>query len=199
MPVNFDLKKDMNIISSMKDQNIKVGASTTVSIFGFPPDMTADVLEHFTKCGEIAERHQSPGNWMTIRYATQEGARKALECNGTILGNKYMVGVTLLIPATENNQKNGNASIESSSGQPGIVNLTQPIQSVFKTDHHKPSGFLSSFTSTPSTLPSTLPPSSSLSASLSPSYGQSNVMGQQVTKVADNSVMNKLKEIIFGW
>ncbi|KAI9314481.1 hypothetical protein BX666DRAFT_1879529 [Dichotomocladium elegans] len=72
----------------------KPTANPIVRVFGFPPDQTPAVVEYFSRFGPIAERyHQSSANWMTLRYATNQMAERALESHGKIIGKEIRVGV----------------------------------------------------------------------------------------------------------
>ncbi|KAF7725538.1 Nucleoporin nup35 [Apophysomyces ossiformis] len=69
--------------------------STTVNIFGILPNMIPDALLHLSKYGDIVEHHQTPGNWISVRYASSEAARNAVNSNGVIIGQNHMLGVVL--------------------------------------------------------------------------------------------------------
>ncbi|CAO3592579.1 unnamed protein product [Absidia cylindrospora] len=210
--------------SGMNEHGIKNGTSTSVCIFGFPTNLTTQVLDYFEKCGEIAEKDLSDGNWMTIRYVNEEGAKKALENNGKIVEGNFMVGVTPLITTAtitgsdnKNYSNNTTTSASSTSIRSGPVILAQPAQGVFKTNDN-PTKFTlglfkmssSSSSSTTALSSSSLPPPPSLSSSSSlfqastpissststTSSEFTNARGQQVTKVVDDSYASRIRNYL---
>ncbi|KAI8373014.1 uncharacterized protein BYT42DRAFT_55545 [Radiomyces spectabilis] len=145
--------------------------STTVNIFGFPANMKQSILEYFGQYGQIIETRQSPGNWITIRYATALAAQKAVENNGKIIAQGCMLGATL---ATDTE--------EQKSQQHGVVPLKNAIDLYKKLDT-TPSFGLGSGKAGASAIGAT--------SSVMPSGA--------VEKSSERGWMNKVKEVVFGW
>jgi hypothetical protein len=78
------------------------GDSTTVTVFGFPPQAASIILSRFREFGQV-DSYALPSagaNWMTITYRTRWQAQRALGKNATLVGGDgslggWMVGVTL--------------------------------------------------------------------------------------------------------
>ncbi|KAG0163591.1 Nucleoporin nup35, partial [Apophysomyces sp. BC1034] len=116
---------------------------TTVNVFGILPNLIPDALLHLSKYGDIVEHHQTPGNWVSVRYASSEAARNAVNSNGVIVGQNHMLGV-VLAPADHGEPKTNvsvivsgkdiykkldvskPASIELGSGKAGVSVLGRP-------------------------------------------------------------------------
>ncbi|CAO3585033.1 unnamed protein product [Absidia cylindrospora] len=100
--VDPNSKKRNTIIPICMNEQHSPASSTSVNIFGFPPNMKSLVLEHFKQYGQIIDSNNSQynENWMTLRYSTPDEARKALAANDMVLGSKCMVGVDLLISSS---------------------------------------------------------------------------------------------------
>lgn len=64
-----------------------------VIIFGYDPTHREHVIRYLQSCGDIVEHHQGQGNWMFVRFETNIQAADAVTLNGTLLDNKWMVGV----------------------------------------------------------------------------------------------------------
>ncbi|EEB08438.2 nucleoporin Nup40 [Schizosaccharomyces japonicus yFS275] len=81
--------------------------STSVIVFGFPPALTTHVLNEFSRFGPITNHTamakngegasynsqiNAQGNWVQLTYANLEAAARAVQANGTIIADSYMVG-----------------------------------------------------------------------------------------------------------
>uniref|UniRef100_A0A915MV70 Nucleoporin NUP35 n=1 Tax=Meloidogyne javanica TaxID=6303 RepID=A0A915MV70_MELJA len=93
-----------------------------VTVFGFTPDYRDDVLELFSRHGDImAQRATKDGNWVHIRYSSPVHARQALAKNATLFHGQ-MIGVVpcrerdaLTVQETTVPQKSRNSSNGSCS------------------------------------------------------------------------------------
>uniref|UniRef100_A0A1A9WSD6 Nucleoporin NUP35 n=1 Tax=Glossina brevipalpis TaxID=37001 RepID=A0A1A9WSD6_9MUSC len=67
-----------------------------VTVYGFPAENFSLILQHFAQCGTIVDKvfPSSRGNWIHFKYTSQLECTKALTCNGMILANNIMIGVT---------------------------------------------------------------------------------------------------------
>lgn len=90
---------------------------------GFPAAAASFIYTNFALYGSIVQSKCNPGgNWLHIQYASRIDARKALACNGKVLGGSIMVGVISspreVIEAYEklNRTLQGNPGPSSSSG-----------------------------------------------------------------------------------
>lgn len=75
-------------------------------VFGFPSGSTQNVLQVFSKFGEILENEQGAEdsnsslvecgrNWLRITYKTKEAAQQALALNGSVMPGQYVIGCVL--------------------------------------------------------------------------------------------------------
>jgi len=80
------------------EESYKGDESTWVTVFGFPPSQTANILKYFQTCGEIVRHHVGAANcnWIHIQFQTALQAKKALSKNGKNIGGNLMVGVVPL-------------------------------------------------------------------------------------------------------
>ena len=62
-------------------------------VFGFPSGSSSSVLSRFQKYGEIIGHSVGHGNWLKIEYRDKLAAEQALQQNGKIIHNQYMIGV----------------------------------------------------------------------------------------------------------
>ncbi|CAL8089015.1 unnamed protein product [Orchesella dallaii] len=68
--------------------------SNWITVFGFPAAAAAFILTHFSQYGSVIQSKSNPGgNWLHIQYNSRIDARRALACNGKVLGGTIMVGV----------------------------------------------------------------------------------------------------------
>jgi hypothetical protein len=73
---------------------------TAVVIFGFPSNLTSQVISHFSRFGDIAQHassaaqdaHSTGSNWCKITYQSPGSAQRAVQANGTLVMGQYMVG-----------------------------------------------------------------------------------------------------------
>ncbi|CAO3643471.1 unnamed protein product [Cunninghamella blakesleeana] len=191
--IDSDLKQSDKSISSINDKSFGIlsKGSTTVSIFGFPPEMSDAIFEHFVKCGDVAERGVTGVNWMNIKYTTTEGAQNALLYNGRMLFNNYIIGVTLVAP--EATTTNKDTSIKQ-------IKLESSKDSIFKNNTNNPSGTLDYI---PNLFYSAISSSGSILSSSSSSSNNNNnnnsLSEKRVTKISDGGIIEKFKDAIFGW
>ncbi|KAF8306918.1 hypothetical protein DL93DRAFT_2088402 [Clavulina sp. PMI_390] len=76
-------------------------SSTAVIIFGFPPQLYADIVQHFSSIGETVAVDPAPAleagrNWITIAYRNSWEAARAVRRSGEILAigrDEIMIGV----------------------------------------------------------------------------------------------------------
>ncbi|ORZ11961.1 hypothetical protein BCR42DRAFT_420957 [Absidia repens] len=68
----------------------------TIRIFGFPPNLSDTLRTHFEKYGRIEASQHSPGNWLSILYASPTSATTAVaKSNRMVIADTFMIGVTL--------------------------------------------------------------------------------------------------------
>ncbi|KAL1919105.1 uncharacterized protein VTP21DRAFT_2486 [Calcarisporiella thermophila] len=91
--------------------------ATRVMVFGFPPNMTSNVISWFRSCGDIANYEVGPGesNWVVINFADVWGASKALSKNGKSIGGGIIVGV---VPAEEERKEESAPRAGASLAEP---------------------------------------------------------------------------------
>ncbi|KAI8090933.1 uncharacterized protein B0P05DRAFT_528027 [Gilbertella persicaria] len=65
-----------------------------VRVFGYDASKTEEIIKYFSSLGDMLEAPFSQGNWITFHYVSHETALKAIECNGMIIDQDHMVGVT---------------------------------------------------------------------------------------------------------
>ncbi|ODM97520.1 Nucleoporin NUP53 [Orchesella cincta] len=71
-----------------------IAESNWITVFGFPAAAAAFILTHFSQYGSVIQSKSNPGgNWLHIQYSSRIDARRALACNGKVLGGTIMVGV----------------------------------------------------------------------------------------------------------
>ncbi|KAI9307701.1 hypothetical protein BJ944DRAFT_8488 [Cunninghamella echinulata] len=192
-----DLKQNDKAISNMNDKLFAMTSktSTTVSIFGFPPEMADAIFEHFVKCGEVAERAHNGGNWMNIRYTTPEGAMNALKNNGRMLLNNYIIGVTLVASSesTTNNEQGGSMK---------RIQLETSKDNLFKSNNtiNRHSGTLDYI---PTLFYSALSSSGIITSNKNNNNSNNNNKNisdkQNITKINDGGIVEKIKDAVFGW
>jgi hypothetical protein len=68
-------------------------SSVALSVFGFPPGDSSVILSRFQKYGDIVSHSIGGGNWLKLEYSTKLSAEQALQQNGKIVHNSYMIGV----------------------------------------------------------------------------------------------------------
>mmetsp|Transcript_36824 Transcript_36824/g.96468 ORF Transcript_36824/g.96468 Transcript_36824/m.96468 type:complete len:444 (-) Transcript_36824:113-1444(-) len=68
-------------------------AQDSVTISGFEPSVTADVLKEFEKCGPIVSKRITDCNWMHLKYSSDADAKKAIGRDGMILHDRHMLAV----------------------------------------------------------------------------------------------------------
>ncbi|EPY50922.1 nucleoporin Nup40 [Schizosaccharomyces cryophilus OY26] len=79
--------------------------SRSVIVFGFPPELTTQVLNEFSRFGKIVNQHSltastsalpglknAHGNWLQLTYAEPSSAATAVQSNGMIIHDSFMVG-----------------------------------------------------------------------------------------------------------
>lgn len=73
--------------------------ASSVIVFGLPPTLLSPLLEHFSQFGHVLAHVLDPngGNWVTLTYASELEAARALARNGEVLGGTWMVGVKPLV------------------------------------------------------------------------------------------------------
>jgi hypothetical protein len=64
-------------------------------VFGYPPNLVHNVIQHFSNYGKIEKYQEGPGNWITITYETNSMALSALKSNGMAISKSYLIGVSL--------------------------------------------------------------------------------------------------------
>lgn len=74
--------------------NSLLTSKTRIRVFGFDQSKTQDIIEYFTKLGDLVEPYASQGNWITFNYVSHGSALKALACHGMLFDQDRMVGVT---------------------------------------------------------------------------------------------------------
>lgn len=100
---------------------------TWVTVFGFPPRASANVLEVFRAAGSIVQYEMSDGNWMHLRFAERLEAQRALGWHGRVFLGNLMLGVVptrstqLSVPA-----KADNAAAGTTRPRPPVSILTAP-------------------------------------------------------------------------
>ncbi|CAO3576386.1 unnamed protein product [Absidia cylindrospora] len=78
-------------ITNTKDDEIR-----TIRIFGFPPNLSDTLRTHFEKYGRIEASQHSPGNWLSILYASPTSATTAVaKSNRMVIADTFMIGVTM--------------------------------------------------------------------------------------------------------
>lgn len=97
---------------------------TDVTLFGFPPSMTSQVLTTFARYGEILEHStsmdngdasfnsESGENWIKIKYAHPTSAIRATQASGSFVGS-YMVGC--IMSQSEGNSLGGRTMLGSNN------------------------------------------------------------------------------------
>ncbi|WBW71315.1 nucleoporin Nup40 [Schizosaccharomyces osmophilus] len=79
--------------------------SRSVIVFGFPPEITNQVVNEFSRFGKIVNQNSltassvsmpsfknGHGNWLQLTYAEPSSAVKAVQSNGIVIGGSFMVG-----------------------------------------------------------------------------------------------------------
>ena len=90
----FTPQPQLQIFTPSQPQLQVFTPSLTVSIFGFPPSSATFILDCFKNLGTITNYTNVAGsNFMTITYSDKTGYSKALQKNGSIVENMYMIGV----------------------------------------------------------------------------------------------------------
>ncbi|KAL0242849.1 hypothetical protein GEMRC1_005412 [Eukaryota sp. GEM-RC1] len=69
-----------------------------VTVFGFEPRQTSDVLSYLSRVGTIIQRSSSAGNSIHVKYGDPIQATSALSLNGTSFAPGYLLGV---VPAED--------------------------------------------------------------------------------------------------
>lgn len=65
-------------------------------MFGYPTNLTNNVVQHFVEYGKIEKYEQAPsGNWVLITYENNASALAALKSNGIMISKGYLIGVVL--------------------------------------------------------------------------------------------------------
>lgn len=85
----------------MNSSSSTSSAQNSVVVFGFPPYLYMDVVQHFTSFGEAVSMDPPPAvdsgrNWITITYRNSWEAARAVRSNGEILAigrEECMIGV----------------------------------------------------------------------------------------------------------
>ncbi|KAI8987298.1 hypothetical protein BDF20DRAFT_909937 [Mycotypha africana] len=94
------------------DNSKKTEYSTcTIRVFGYPLNLTHNIINHFSRYGTIRDYEQSAsGNWISITYASDLSAVAALKSNGTIISKNHLIGVCLEPESEQQNDSNRNSS-----------------------------------------------------------------------------------------
>lgn len=95
-----------------------------VTVFGFPKEASAFILEQFSQYGTVLRHVIADGNYMHICYQSKLQARTALSKNGKVFGGTIMIGVKPCI----------DKAVLSSFAQHEVPGAPEPISPV------KPSG-----------------------------------------------------------
>ncbi|EPX74800.1 nucleoporin Nup40 [Schizosaccharomyces octosporus yFS286] len=95
----FSTKTQNNPMEPLKE------VSRTVIVFGFPPELTSQVVNEFSRFGKIVNQNSltassvsmpslnsGHGNWLQLTYAEPFSAAKAVQSNGIVIGGSFMVG-----------------------------------------------------------------------------------------------------------
>lgn len=99
-----------------------VTADCWVTVFGFAPEDTTAVLSEFQRDGDVMfwstfQDDGAPANWVHVRFASRDSARRALQRNGSRVGHAHgasiMVGVKPLDDAAR-------AVVEADHGGVGL-------------------------------------------------------------------------------
>lgn len=69
--------------------------SRSIRVFGYPPNLVHNVIQHFMTYGKIENYQISPGNWITITFENSSMALAALKSNGVVISKMYLIGVSL--------------------------------------------------------------------------------------------------------
>ncbi len=89
--------------------------STTVTVFGFPPEKAAAVMNLFQSVGEVVRRIDGGcGNWVHIQYKRAVHANMALSHNGKLVDGEIMIGVKRVDASTFRNLHAADALLRSS-------------------------------------------------------------------------------------
>ncbi|KAI8334300.1 hypothetical protein BC941DRAFT_432618 [Chlamydoabsidia padenii] len=163
------------IYSDLDDQYIPGGVSSTVSVFGYPPEMVTDILTYFKQFGDISATTETAKNCVTITYTTPQAAQKAVEANGKVLPNNTMVGVTRLLPA-DIDRTPSNTIIKNNNSTPVDPSIFKPSSSS--------NGILGIFSSSEPSKP----------------VPELTKLGQPVVKVGQENLFDKIKKYaLTGW
>ncbi|OXC85498.1 hypothetical protein J005_02125 [Cryptococcus neoformans] len=74
-------------------------STTTLYIFGPPPNILSTLQPYLTQFGPIASYRPGPegSNWYIVEYTTPMGAAYALRRHGEVLGGQWMIGFKVAI------------------------------------------------------------------------------------------------------
>lgn len=76
--------------------NNTLKSSNTIKVFGYPSNLTHNVIQHFVEYGKIEKYEQAPsGNWVLITYENNASAIAALKSNGVVISKSHLIGVIL--------------------------------------------------------------------------------------------------------
>lgn len=77
---------EVNRVNKYQDSFLDTGsiADNWITVFGFTPGQSADILAAFKRLGEVVQIDAGQGNWLHLCYATRWGAQKALARNATV-------------------------------------------------------------------------------------------------------------------
>lgn len=158
-----------------------------VTVFGFLPSDVNTVLSHISSRARIVDKHPPPqpqNNWIHLKCASEQEARRALTCNGSIVSGLIMIGV---IPCTDEgvvlgSEKENRAKLNGNiRSLPSISRLNQssdfsmsPIMNRRQKLRSLAAGYNQHLSPQPSQLPDDVPQKSS-------------------------SLVSKAMEYMFGW
>ncbi|KAJ1984475.1 hypothetical protein H4R34_000622 [Dimargaris verticillata] len=103
-------------------------AGYKVTVFGFPAQAASEVFDYFQQFGMVSTYSLAPagGNYLNLVYVYPADAKKALACNGQIIGNNIMVGVV----NASNKPLAGLSSGATSSTSPGLMGISPAKRSL---------------------------------------------------------------------
>ncbi|XP_053987463.1 nucleoporin Nup35 isoform X1 [Hylaeus volcanicus] len=103
--MNNSIFADSSINPNMSESQ---GLLQWVTVFGFPPSDMNTVLAHISSRVRIVDKHPAPQahcNWIHLKCASEQEAQRALACNGNIVSDSVMIGVS---PCTDESIVLGN-------------------------------------------------------------------------------------------
>ncbi|KAL2315131.1 Nucleoporin nup40 [Schizosaccharomyces pombe] len=120
-------------------------SNTSVIVFGFPPELTNQVIAEFSRFGTIISENsltassagftpsKGPisGNWLQLTYAELSSAAKAVLSNGMLINDSFMVGC-IYSPAEAKEHvpktlRNSNKDLEMTDASSSETSMSIPV------------------------------------------------------------------------